>query len=567
MKRLRNALLYISLTVAVTITYYSQVDAQQRKEIVIEQANQMRNLKIDGQEIRRLIGDVIIRHDDVTMKCDSAYEYVGTNHFDAFSRVVIIQENTTLYGDTLRFNGNTKTGKVRGDTVKLVDEEATLITQFLDFNTQQNSAFFYNGGIITTSDSHFSSQRGYFYSNQDRYVFSGDVAYKDPDILVNTDSLEYHSNTETIYFFGPSRIYGEKEYLYSEEGWHNRSNNQSEFQTNTYIDNGNQRLFGDIVFYDQQRGYAKLTNNGCIIDSTRKLILYGHEIEYFEETEYSEVRKDPLAISISEQGDSLYYRGDLLIGESIKDSINTDSTLYQLLKGDGNVRFYRKDIQGVCDSMVFHEQDSILFMHKSPILWNESHQLTANDIKILFKNDNIDRMEFHGASFVSSQEDSTRFNQIKGREMIGYFQNGNLVKLNVNGNGETIYYVRDEGKLSAVNKAESSRLTIALRDSKISSIMFRNEPKATLFPIAKAELQDVMLSGFEWHNSKRPLSKLDIFPDNFKQDFYMPIERKANFYRQKKTSPVKSLSDFTGTNGFDKSIKLEEHPHSSTHPR
>ncbi|MFP4556238.1 MAG: OstA-like protein [Bacteroidales bacterium] len=566
MKTFRKALSYIVLSFAMATSAYHQVEAQQRKEIVIEQANQMRNLKIEGQEIRRLIGDVIIRHDDATMKCDSAYEYVGTNRFDAFSRVVIMQENSTLYGDTLRFNGNTKTGKVRGDTVRLVDEEATLVTQFIDFNTQQNSANFFNGGIITTSDARFSSQRGYFYTNEKRYVFEGGVAYQDPDILVNTDSLEYHSDTETIYFYGPSRIYGEEEYLYSEDGWHNRETNQSEFKINTFIDNGDQRLFGDLVYYDQEEGYAKINGNGCIIDTTRNLILYGHEIDYFEKTEYSEVRKDPVAISISEQGDSLYYRGDLIIGESVKDSIITDSTLYQLVKGVDNVRFYRSDIQGVCDSMVFHGQDSILFMHKSPILWNESHQLSANDIKILFKNENIDRMEFYGASFVCSQEDSTKFNQIKGREMIGYFQNGNLVKIDVNGNGETVYYIRDKEKLSAVNKAESSRLSIAIRDNKVSSIMFKNEPNATLFPIAKVELQDVMLSGFVWHNSKRPLSKGSIFPENFNPDFYIPIETKANLYRQKKTSPAKSLTDFTGSNKLEKTMKLKP-LHLNTHPR
>jgi lipopolysaccharide assembly outer membrane protein LptD (OstA) len=118
----------------------------------------MRNLKLDSIDIRRLIGDVVIRHEDVIVNCDSLYDYTGTNRFDAFGNVKVIQNNSTLYGDTLRFDGNTKIGKVRGKIVKLVDEEATLITRFLDFNTRDNTVYFFNGGIITTSDSRFSSQ-------------------------------------------------------------------------------------------------------------------------------------------------------------------------------------------------------------------------------------------------------------------------------------------------------------------------------------------------------------------------------------------------------------------------
>ena len=152
----KGILLIKVLVLFIVITMINdETKAQQRRQIVIEQANQMRNLKLDGREIRRLLGDVIIRHEDVTMKCDSAYEYMGTNRFDAFGRVVVIQETTTLYGDTLRYDGNTKKGKVRGKIVRLVDEDATLITRFIDFDTNQNTAVFYNGGIITTTDSRF----------------------------------------------------------------------------------------------------------------------------------------------------------------------------------------------------------------------------------------------------------------------------------------------------------------------------------------------------------------------------------------------------------------------------
>jgi lipopolysaccharide export system protein LptA len=515
--------------------------AQQRREIIIQQADLMRTLKRDGLDIRRLIGNVSIKHDETTVKCDSLYDYVGLNKFDAFGNVRVFQDATILYGDTLRFNGATKTGKVRGKVVKLVDEDVTLLTKFIDFNTRENTVNYYGGAIITTPDSKFSSERGKYFSNRKLFTSGGNVAFKDEDIVLNTDSLEYYTQDELIVFHGPTRIYNEENYLYSEKGWHKRNTQESEFEINAFIDNGEQKIFGDKIYYDKERGFSQVTGNGCMLDLKQKTTIYGGSIKYNEVTEDAEVTQEPLAMFISDQSDTLFMRANIFFGKSIKDSLMVDSTLYNLLIGVGNVKFHRGDIQGVCDSITYHSADSILFMNRVPILWNEENQLTANEVKISFRNENIHRMFFTGNSFIVSQEDSTRFNQIKGREMIGYFTAGRLTRLDVNGNGETVYFIRDMGEIAAVNRAESSNLSIGIRDNKVTSIMFREKPIATLFPVEKAELQDVMIKGFAWHNDKRPKSRMDVIPQGLNLNFYQLVEGKANLYRDKKTNPTESL--------------------------
>ena len=500
----------------------------------------MRNLRKDGVEIRRLIGDVVIQHEDITMKCDSAYEYSGSNRFDAFGNIVIIQEDSRLYGDTLYYDGNTKTGKVRGKIVKLVENDATLTTRFLDFDTQANTANFYKGGIIVSDSATFSSSKGIYYSNRKLFIFSGDVRYLNPDILLNTDSLEFYSETDIINFYGPTRIYNEENYLYCQQGWYDRKNEVAEFLRNTFIDNGSQRLFGDRVFHNGRDKFSQVTSNACLIDTTRNLILYGGLINFFEKSEYFEAKENPLAISISEEGDSLYLRANILTGNSVKDTIHSDST-YHLLKAMGNVKFYRTDMQGICDSMVYHSRDSILHMHIDPILWNEDNQITANYINIFFKNEVVHQMNFMGNAFVCSQEDSLKFNQIKGREIVGFFSNGNLRRLDVNGNGETVYFIRDQDVITTVNRAESSRLSIHILNNQVTSILFRENPIANLFPLDKAAPEDVMIRGFQWHNDKRPLSKFDIIPKNLDLSFHIPAQERANFDRDKKNYPVESL--------------------------
>jgi lipopolysaccharide export system protein LptA len=552
------------------------VYAQQKREIVINHADSMRNLRIEGQSIRRLLGNVSIRHDETTITCDSLYDYVGRNKFDAFSNVKVFQENSTLYGDTLIFDGATKKGKVRGKEVRLVEEEVTLVTKFLDFETNNNTVNYYGGAIITSTDSRFSSDRGKYYSNQKLFVAAGNVAFLDPDILLNTDSLEYYSETELIKFFGPTRIYNDENYLYSEKGQHNRESQESEFHINAFVDNGDQVLFGNNIYYNQNLGQSKIVGNGLIIDTVKRINIYGNHLTYDEQTEYAEVTVDPLAMFISEQSDTLYLRANKLMGMSIKDTLHTDSTLYNQLIGVGDVRFYREDIQGSCDSISYHSVDSVLYMHNDPILWNDENQLTADDVSIEFRNENIHRMKFRGSSFVISQEDSTQFNQIKGREMVGFFSDGKLTRLDVNGNGETVYYGRDKGEIVGVNKAESSRLSISIRENKVASIMFYESPVATLFPIDKVELQDVMIEGFAWHADKRPTSPNHVIPTGLDVNFHVSIENVANRYRSKKTTPAESLDDLTGEKGSEIELVQPKHLNpklskdlirTNTHPR
>lgn len=522
------------------------VYAQQKRQIIINYADSMRNLKLNGNDVRRLLGNVSIRHDETTITCDSLYDYVGQNKFDAFSNVKVFQKNSTLYGDTLMFNGGTKRGKVRGKVVKLVDEEVTLETRFLDFETVNNTADYFGGAVISHIDFKFSSERGKYFSKEKMFAASGQVAFADEDILINTDSLEYYTETELAKFYGPTRIYNEENYLYSERGQHNRETQESEFHVNAFIDNGEQKLYGDNIFYDRAQGKATIEGNGLIVDTTHSINIYGQLLKYDEQTDFAEVPKEPLAIYISDESDTLYLRANKLSGISFKDSVHTDSTLYNLLIGEGDVRFFRNDLQGVCDSMSFHSVDSILYLHKSPVLWNDENQLTADKVNIQFKNKNIHRMEFSGSSFVVAQEDSTRFNQIKGREMVGFFNQGKLTRLDVNGNGETVYFARDKGEIVGVNKAVSSNLSIGINQNKISSIMFRDSPVATLYPIEKVELQDVMLTGFAWHIDKRPGSPIDIIPQGLDINFYTSIHQKATKYRSEKRNPAQSLNELAG---------------------
>jgi hypothetical protein len=176
------------------------------------------------------------------------------------------------------------------------------------------------------------------------------------------------------------------------------------------------------------------------------------------------------------------------------------------------VKFFRKDLQGVCDSMAYHGNDSTMVMYREPVMWSDSNQLTADSISLVLRNGEADTMVMYNSAFIISRDDTNKFNQIKGRDMIAYFRNNDIYKVRVQGNAETIYFVREEDKsLIGVDKAASSNMLIFLENNKINTITYIEKPIHVLTPEKDVSVHDLKLRGFVWMEERRPMSVLDIF--------------------------------------------------------
>ena len=177
------------------------------------------------------------------------------------------------------------------------------------------------------------------------------------------------------------------------------------------------------------------------------------------------------------------------------------------------VKFYKKDLQGKCDSFVYTMQDSLMKLMNMPTLWSEENQLTADTIFVNTGKNTIKSIELKGDPFIVSQEDSIHYNQIRGKYMQGYFLNNELHIINIEGNGQTIYYAKEDssGELKAVNRADCSDLRIYLKDNKIDRINFITQPEANLYPLDRIDNNDLKLKGFSWRDIDRPKNVADIF--------------------------------------------------------
>ncbi|NJK86140.1 MAG: organic solvent tolerance protein OstA [Bacteroidales bacterium] len=451
----------------------------------------------------RLWDDVVFTHEGAKMYCDSAYYYPQTNSLDAFENVYINQADTLhLYGEFLHYDGNTRIARVERN-VRLINKETTLTTDILDFDLGKNVGYYTTGADIINGENNLKSILGYYYSRDDFFVFKDSVVVVNPDYTIYSDTLKYSSPTGISYFLGPTEIISDSNYIYCEDGWYNTQTDISMLKKNSYFKNSNQSIAGDSLYYERNTGFGEGFGNVEIIDIEQDIILRGEYAKYNETTENSLLTGKALFIQVQET-DSIFVHADTLL--SVKDTLE-----FKIVKGFYKVKLFRTDMQGKCDSMSYSTSDSIIRLYFEPVLWSDENQLTAEFIEIHTKNKQVDKMYLQSSAFIISDKDSSRFDQIKGKDMVCHFTDNQLSRIDVNGNGQTIYYPVDQEEIIGVNKAESSNMIIYMNEGKMNNIKFLTQPNAVLYPLNQLPPNESKLKDFNWLEKYRPRSKEEIF--------------------------------------------------------
>jgi lipopolysaccharide export system protein LptA len=480
----------------------------QRKTTRVDllRANDIRFDRTVSPDARRLIGDVVFQHEDATMRCDSAWQFINENRFNAYGKVKIqVNDSVEIFGDRLFYNGNTRIAELHGN-VKLVDSKLTLTTQHLYYNLQTNTANYTNGGKIVDAENTLTSRWGFYYSDDKNFFFKDNVVLVNPDYVMNSDTLRYNADSETAFFLGPTTIVSDENTIFCMNGWYDTKNNMARFSRDAYFTNEEHYLAGDSLFYDRNAGYGKAINNVLLRDSLQQTFVTGHFAEYFEHQHLAEVTQTAMLTLVS-QNDSLFLHADTL--RTVHDTDNDKRFLYAWYK----VKFFKSDLQGLADSIVYNFSDSTIYLYNNPIIWSQNHQLTANRIEIKTAEENrIESIHMFDAAFVVSQEDSVSYNQLKGRKIIAHFRENELYKIDVFGNGEALYFVRDDDEeIIGINKSLSSDLTIYLEENQVASIVLYSDSDANLFPPQQIPQPERFLQNFKWITDKRPEKKEDIF--------------------------------------------------------
>lgn len=526
----KSALFPLFLLLAVVSLFIQAIQPQDNKKkrrVEIENADIYTYDAAIVANAQRLLGNVRFRHNDALMFCDSAYSYNDSNRFDTFGHVHIIQGDTLhLYGDKMFYNGDLKLARFVNN-VKLIDKSITLTTEALDFDLNSNIGYYNNRGKIVDTANVLTSVIGRYYSNDNMMFFKDSVVLTNKDFILRADTLKYNSKTEIAFIVGPTTITGTDKdgVLYSERGWYDTRKNLAELYKASKITNKSQVLEADTLFYDRASGNGRGKHRVTLTDTTNKVVIKGKIGVYNEISKIAFVTDSAMFIQYGKK-DTMYMHADTLQTKPDTSDIKRKDDKYFMAYR--KVRFHKPDLQGLCDSLGYRMKDSTLLMFYDPVLWSEKDQMTAEKIQFVSKNPDPDIARLEINAFLVISEDSVKFNQISGKSIIGQIFENKLRVADVNGNAQSLYYLKDKNKYSGMNRLLSSKIKLHITDNNIDSIRFYPKPEGKTIPINELQPEDIQLDGFLWRESERPINQYDLYPIDEK--------RKKNAVPKKKSA-------------------------------
>ena len=500
--------LYVLLLIFIPLKAFTQenvVSKKEAKKIEILNADSWEiNDKID-KDLNRLLGNIKIKHNDVIMFCDSAYYYKTKNQVRAFSKVHIQQGDTlNLFGNYLFYNGSTGNAFVKGN-VELIDKETHLYTDSINYNVKNRIARYNDRGRITNAENTLTSIIGVYWVSENLFHFKDSVKIVNPDYVMTADTMDYNTTSEIAYFTGPTELNGDSIYLYCEKGWYDTKKEITSVWKNALIDNRQQIVHGDSLFFNESTGYGESFGNVVIEDTTNKMVVQGNYAWYYKQLERFLVTDRAMFIQIS-KSDSLFLHADTISAITVSD---TSAKGYRLMRAFHGCRIFSKDLQAKCDSLSYSFQDSVIRLYTIPVIWSDENQLTSDSMAVFTKNSQTDRLELYNAAFIASQVDTIRFNQIKGRSLTGLFRNNELYKIDIKGNGESVYYLIDGENVAGRNESKCANIQVLIDKGKVSDIFEFQNSEGFIDPPLPAN--PVRLEGFKWFDQLRPKKKADIF--------------------------------------------------------
>mgnify|MGYP000235842761 CR=1 FL=1 len=477
--------------------------SQEKKIHILNSEQTYKNvIKYPGAIV--LNGKVKVSHEGIILDCDKALYYQKTNLIHAYGNVVINQ------GDTIRqtsaytnYNGNTKKAVSWGDVV-LTDPSMIIKTDTLHFDREKQEMFYNCYATITDANNNLKSKNGRYYSTIKKFKATTNVVVSNPDNKLESNNLDYFTETGQAYFYGPSTITTKESVAYGERGFYDTNAGISTLIKNSKVNYNNRIIEGDSIYSDKERGFASSSGNTIITDTINKSTIKGGYAEFYQFKDSVLVLKKPVAITLVEK-DSMYIHGDTLL--------ITGKPEERIVRAFHHVKFFKPDMSGKCDSLHSNQKIGLTKLFKSPVIWSGENQITGDSIHLLSNTETkkMDSIFIKKNAFII-QKDSAGYSQIKGKNMYGKFIDNKLKTLLAKGNGEVINYARNEEKvLIAIMKMSCSNILFNLNENTVDDIKFLKMPDGKTYPPSQFPPKEEKLEGFIWRESEKPLTKDDIF--------------------------------------------------------
>lgn len=493
----------------------------QEGKVFLEHADLLHYEKIpvaeDAEEIPEqyqvLNGNVVMRKGDMFMYCDSAYFYEESNSFDAFGNVRMEQGDTLfVYADELNYDGASELAILYADfgkKVRLINKDVKLETDVFNYDMLNEVGYYTNGGVLTDKQNKLTSVAGEYHPNTKDAYFNYNVhlrSLQNADTLhIYTDSLDYNTATHIAKIVSKSEIVNSDGVIYSTSGIYNTDTGVGDlYKRSLVVTKRGSTLTGDTLFYDRTKGFGEAFGGVIVTDSVRQVSLHGEYGFYDEIADSAFVTIRALAKEYS-RGDTLYLHGDTINAYTEPDSTKVTNAFHR-------VRFYRSDMQGICDSLSITDRDSIMYMYRHPVVWSDERQIFGNVIYLHLNDSTIDWARLPQFGFTAEHIAEDCYNQLSGTDLTAWFNDSTLRRLYVEGNVQLIMFpMENDSTYNKYVQTESSYMDSYYDHNTVDSIHFWPETTTKVVPLYLARKNSYFLPKFAWYEDLRPWSPEDVF--------------------------------------------------------
>ncbi len=494
---------------------------------------------------------------------------VNASYANLKDSVFVVREGFNMIADTLGFDTEQRIVYFEGPTV-MATPQSRVYCEDGFYRLADTTGQFIQNAQVARGTQRAMADTIFYYGRDDRFVLSGKAKFADGTQRAQGDRIEYleRQNTTTLtgdatFVDGEQRVSGERITYDGETEVFNSSGR-------IFITEPPFLLNADSLWYDEITGVAQVKGNVLWRDTLSKRSITAQRLDYRAEGDYVKAYGGRPVFTTIVEGDSLWMSADTLltflqapakpvaiaepvdtlteesssldssavtqtvvdtsaredlrplpISDSTQVFVTVDSTVNEpalvdadsirLLLAYTDVRIFKSNLQAVCDSLAYSGADSTFRLFEGPIMWSDTSQFIADTISIRLRNNAIDQVNLQSKSMIVNSPDEQFFNQIKGRQVDVDFKAGEIDRMHVRGNAESVYYILDEAKAYVgLNHVKSARMRMQFADGELSDIYFYDQPDGDLKPLKKSGEEPKLLEDFRWETLLRPASKLDL---------------------------------------------------------
>ncbi len=477
----------------------------QDKTVEILNSNEMQFVRRSEGDMKKLTGNVILKQGDVMMWCDSAFFKDWSNTVDAYGNVKLKQgDSITLYCRELNYFGNEKK-LIAKQKVRLEKAKSTLLSERIDYDLKTKTGWYLDGGRLLNDSTLLISKIGYYHAGNGDAYFKEKVKLTNPHYSLMADSFMYNVNTRTNFFTGATHITTDSTKVYCEGGYYALSTGESRFINHAHIISKTQDVKADRIDFNSKTSLGAAFGDVNFFDSMQRIRILAGEAHFNQQTNFLKTFQNPILQTLLDK-DTLYINADTLTSFVQIDSIKKmDTVKHRLLLAYYHVRMYSRKFQAVCDSSTYNFSDSAFHLFYQPILWVGSNQLSGDTIFIYTKRNKIEHLTMMQKAMIVERLHPKLFNQVAGKNIIGYFKENELHEMLVEGNAESVYFSTDSKKaFTGVNKSNAGRMRFEFKEGKMDKIYFYEQPDATFYPMRHLNFKQLNLKNFKWCGGLRP---------------------------------------------------------------